>query len=75
LPGEQAFVRLVGLGGRELAGDHAELIDEAAELKDFLGPEEDAAFASVVVLEHFEDAGGDSIEPLRESQLAIGLTG
>src|SRR5208283_6091913 len=66
-PCEQAFVRLVGLGGRELAGDHAEFGDEAAELQDFLRTGEDAAFAGIVVLKHVEDAAGDSVEPLRES--------
>jgi hypothetical protein len=52
------------LGGRELAGDYAEPVGKMPKLADLLWAEEDAALAGVVVLEHFHDAAGDSVEPL-----------
>jgi hypothetical protein len=52
------------LGGRELAGDHAEPVGKMPKLEDLLRTEADAALAGVVVLDHFEDAAGDRAKPL-----------
>jgi hypothetical protein len=49
-PGELLLVRLIGLRGCELVGDHAEPVSDTAEPKDFLWADQDAAFVGIIVL-------------------------
>jgi hypothetical protein len=65
----------IRLRGRERASDQAEPIGEMPKIENLLWVEEDAALAGVIVLEHVEDAIGDTRDPFGDRRVDLDLTG